>query len=208
MRVVGYVRISKDANGNGHSLEAQKTAIEAHCQSKGWELLRVEQDIQSGGSTKKRDGLERALKSLDNGEADYLCVTKLDRLSRSVSDFNAILQKYPQKLVILDLEIDLTSPFGEMVATVVSAMARLERRLISERTKAGLAQAKADGVKLGNPQFVRVSADVHERIKGLRDEGASYRSIADTLTSEGVPTAQGASTWSAETVRKIALRSG
>ena len=63
-----------------------------------------------------------------------------------------------------------------------------------------------DGVKLGNPLFVRVSDDVASKIKSLRDEGKSYRAIADMLTAEGIPTAQGAPKWSAETVRKIALR--
>lgn len=185
MKAVGYIRISKDANGNGHSLDAQRKAIEQACESREWELLRIEQDIQSGGSTRNRPGLDKALRLLDSGEADYLVVGKLDRLSRSVSDFNQLLETYPRKLVILDLGVDLTSPYGEMVATVVSAMARLERRLVSERTKAALAQARASGVKLGRESII--IPELAARIRNMKTSGLSLRAIARQLNDEGVP---------------------
>lgn len=207
MRAIGYRRISKDANGNGHSLQAQTSAIEQACAARGWELLGIEEDIQGGGSTRNRPGLERALAMLDAGKADVLVVAKLDRLSRSVSDFSAMLGKYPKQLLVLDLGVDLTSPYGEMVATVVSAMAQLERRLVSERTKAALAQARAEGRKLGNPSFTPAPKRVVTRIRKLREQGLSLRQIADKLNQAGTATPQGGKHWQAGSVASVLKRS-
>ena len=210
MKVIGYVRISKDANGNGHSLDAQRAAIEGHCSSKGWELVRIEEDISSGKKRDGRPGFNRALDACQSGEANCLVAAKLDRLTRSLLDFAKLVadaKKHRYDVVVIDQSFDLSTSHGKAMAGMLAIFAEWERDQIIERTKKALAQAKKDGVKLGNPHLVRVSDDVVATIQMMRDEGRSYRAIADSLTEDGIATAQGASKWSAETVRKIALRS-
>ena len=78
-------------------------------------------------------------------------VAKLDRLSRSMLDFAALMnaaQKQGWALVALDLGVDTSTPYGEMMANVLATFAQFERRLISQRTKEALAQKRAAGVQL------------------------------------------------------------
>src|SRR5439155_13324110 len=79
--------------------------------------------------------------------------------------------------------------------------ANLERRLIGERTKAGLAEAKRRGVRLGRPRSLPDA--VVQRIVTERQQGASLQAIADRLTDDGIAGAQGGRRWYASTVRAV-----
>jgi len=86
---------------------------------------------------------------------------------------------------------------------MLAAFAQHERRLIGERTRAALAEKRAQGVVLGRP---RVLPDaIRARIAGEHGKGVTLQLIADRLTVDGVPTARGGSRWHASTVRKVAL---
>jgi DNA invertase Pin-like site-specific DNA recombinase len=205
---LAYLRVSTDKQrDSGAGLAAQRTAIEADAQRRGWErssLLFIE-DVLSGKSA-KRPGLERARAVLANGEASTLIVAKMDRLSRSLLDFARIMadaQRQGWALLALDAPADPTTPAGELMATMLAAFAQHERRLIGERTRAALAEKQAQGVVLGRPRVL--SAAVRERIVTERDEGATFDLIAARLTVDGVPTARGGARWHASSVRKLAL---
>ena len=89
-----------------------------------------------------------------NGSADVLVAAKLDRLSRSLSDFAGLMataQKQKWALVALDCQVDTSTPSGEAMAHVMAVFSHLERRLISQRTREALAVKRAQGVKLGRP---------------------------------------------------------
>jgi DNA invertase Pin-like site-specific DNA recombinase len=106
---------------------------------------------------------------LADGSASVLVVTKLDRLSRSVIDFAALLalaERQGWALVVLDLGLDLTTPNGKFVASVMASVAQLERDLIGERTRQALAVKREQGIKLGRPSSV--PADVREFITQAR----------------------------------------
>ena len=82
-------------------------------------------------------------------------VAKLDRLSRSMTDFTRLMERSWKKgwaLVALDLGVDTTTPAGEMIANSVANFSQFERRLIGQRTKDALAVKRAQGVQLGRPQ--------------------------------------------------------
>jgi DNA invertase Pin-like site-specific DNA recombinase len=82
MNVIGYVRVSTDDQGrNGYGLDAQRSAIRAECDRRGWTLVRTEEDVRSGGTMKRRPGVGRAIASCDNNEAQALVAAKVDRLS-------------------------------------------------------------------------------------------------------------------------------
>ena len=95
------------------------------------------------------------MRSSNAGEADALVVAKLDRLSRSMIDFTALMGKAQRQgwaLVALDCAVDTTTPAGEAMANVLATFAQFERRLIGQRTREALAQKKAQGVRLGRPR--------------------------------------------------------
>jgi DNA invertase Pin-like site-specific DNA recombinase len=205
-RVIGYCRVSTDGQADsGAGLAAQRTAIEQECKLRGWNLLRIAKDTGSGKSITGRKALLKALDDLDAGHADGIIASKLDRLSRSVQDFCSVLERSTKKgwsVTVLDVAVDTSSPSGELLATVVSAFAQYERRLIGQRTKDALSARRAAGVRLGRPRSL--DPVVRERIVSERAEGRSFAAIADDLNDEGVGTAQGGARWHPSSVRAVA----
>jgi DNA invertase Pin-like site-specific DNA recombinase len=158
----------------------------------------------SGKSLAKRPALADALAAVENGEATTLVVAKLDRLSRSLVDFAALMERARAKgwnLVALDLGIDLSTPAGEFLASVMASAAQWERRIIGQRTREGLAAKKAAGVRLGRPASLPM--EVRRRIVEACRNGASYSAVARDLNADGVPTAQGGAKWYPATVRAL-----
>jgi DNA invertase Pin-like site-specific DNA recombinase len=205
MRVLGYVRVSTDEQGDsGAGLEAQRRAIVAECKRRGWHLVDVLEDSGYSAKDLKRPGIQAALETLKKHEASALVVAKLDRLSRSMLDFAALMnaaQKQGWALVALDLGVDSSTPSGEMMANVLATFAQFERRLIAQRTRDALAVKRSQGVRLGRPPAL--SETVRRRIRRMRGRGMTFRAIADTLNAEGVATAHGGARWHASTVRSV-----
>src|SRR5664280_1839930 len=209
VRAVGYRRVSTiEQADSGAGLAAQQLIIEAEAARRGWVLEEVHTDeAASGKSLVGRVALETAITAVESGRADVLVVAKLDRLSRSLLDFANLMaraQSNGWNLVALDLGIDLSTPAGEFLASVMASAAQWERRIIGQRTREGLAVKQAQGVRLGGPQVVR--QEVVSRIAASRADGATLTAIADELTAEGVPTAKGGLRWYPSTIRAI-LRS-
>ncbi len=197
MRVVGYLRVSTIEQADSRlGLDAQRSTIQAEADRRGWEVVWVE-DAGRSGRDLVRPGIERAMELLRSGEAGGLVVAKLDRLSRSLMDFAALMARANRegwRLVALDLGVDTSSPAGEMVANVMASFAQYERRLIGQRTREALQARRASGLPLGRPRLL--SAETIARIADLRADGLTLRAIAETLTASGVPTAQGRERWS------------
>ena len=208
MRAIGYTRVSTDEQGqSGLGLEAQVQTIRTEAERKGWSLDHIYSDVASGKSLRRRPDFGDALRELESGRAEVLIVAKLDRLSRSVSDFAAILAQTQVEgwaLNICDLGVDTTTPSGKMVAQIMMVLAEWEREMIGDRTKAALLAARARGTKLGRP--VNVDPETVRLIKILRTDGRSYRKIASLLNGQGTPTAQGGREWYASTVRAMTAR--
>jgi DNA invertase Pin-like site-specific DNA recombinase len=207
MQVIGYVRVSTDEQSNsGAGLAAQRSAIQAECERRGWKLVEIIEDAGYSAKDLKRPGVQVALETLKAGDAAGLVVAKLDRLSRSMLDFTAIMAKATKEgwaLVALDCAVDTTTPAGEAMANVLATFAQFERRLIGQRTREALAAKRAAGVRLGRPQSL--PADVRARIVSARQAGRSFAAIAGELNADQVPTAQGGKQWWPSTVRSAAL---
>jgi DNA invertase Pin-like site-specific DNA recombinase len=208
MRVIGYVRVSTEEQAmSGAGLEAQRQAIAAECERRGWKLIDVIEDAGWSAKDLRRPGIKAALQVLGAGDAKALVVAKLDRLSRSLLDFAGLMAKAQRQgwgVIALDVQVDTSTASGEAMANMLATFAQFERRLIGQRTKEALAVKKASGVRLGRPPTVPRA--VVRRIQQLRARGHSFRAIADELNESGVPTAQGGARWYAATVRHVLLR--
>lgn len=209
LRFFGYTRCSTDEQAeSGNGLEAQKQAIINEIASRpNAKLVWIGQDAGfSGSKADNRPSLQDILKRLRAKEADGLIVAKLDRLSRSVSDFATITElarKQHWSLLVLDAKVDTTSPVGEMMVNILATFAQFERRLISQRTKDGLARVRARGVKLGSSPIV--SPESIAELTSLHHSGLSYRQIAKSLNDRSIPSPRG-SIWYPSTAQKILLR--
>ncbi|MCE7872405.1 recombinase family protein [bacterium CPR1] len=143
---LGYMRVSK-ADGS-QSLDLQRDALLAA----DVDPARLYEDTVSG-RLDARPGLEAALKALRPG--DSLVVWKLDRLGRSLHHLVNTVHELTRRGIGLRVltgqgaSIDTTRPEGKLVFGIFAALAEFERELISERTKAGLASARARGRKGG-----------------------------------------------------------
>jgi DNA invertase Pin-like site-specific DNA recombinase len=139
---IGYARVSmQDQN-----LDLQKDAL----QKAGCEKIYVD---TMTGEAKNRPGLEQAFEMLREG--DTLVVWRLDRLGRSLKHLIELVQELSHRQVgfnSLQESIDTTSPSGKLVFHIFGALAEFERNLIAERTKAGLAAARARGRLGGRPK--------------------------------------------------------
>ena len=207
LKAVGYRRVSTSEQADsGAGLAAQESIIEAEVQRRGWELVGTYTDTASGKSLAGREALTEALDEVESGRAQVLVVAKLDRLSRSLLDFAALMaraQKGNWVLVALDLGIDLSTPAGEFLASVMASAAQWERRIIGQRTREGMAAKAASGVRLGPPRLV--TDGVCKQIAALRTQGRTWQAVADELNSLVVPTGKGGATWYASTARNALL---
>jgi len=146
--LVGYTRVSK-ADGS-QTLDLQKDALLAA----GVQAAQIYEDRASGKS-EARPGLEALRKALREG--DTLVVWKLDRLGRNLRDLVNTVHDLTQRGVGLKVlsghgaAVDTTTPSGKLVFGIFAALAEFERELISERTRAGLASARARGRRGGAP---------------------------------------------------------
>ena len=203
-RALGYVRVSTGQQvESGAGLDAQRAALEAEAQRRGW-TLEIATDAGLTGKNMRRPALADALDRLDRGEVDVLVSAKLDRVSRSVADFARLLERANSRgwrLVLLDLGVDTSTPAGEFVANTIANSAQYEGRLIGQRTREGLAAKRAAGVRLGRPSVL--PREVVERIVLERGTGATLRAITEGLTAEGVRTARGGTSWSTSSVQAV-----
>lgn len=190
MNVVAYIRVSTaEQADSGAGLDAQRQAIEAEANRRGWEVVEVFTDAGVSGKNLNRPGLAAALEAVEGGAAHALVVAKLDRLSRSLLDFAGLMERARRKdwaIVALDLGVDTSTPAGEMIANVLATFAQFERRLIGQRTRDALAAKRAQGVQLGRPR--EIDAATVERIRALNRAGLTPTAIARQLNDEGVPT--------------------
>ena len=201
-KVIGYVRVSTSKQDIGP--EVQIAALEAEALAKGWDLVIMREEAASAKSVAGRPVLVAALAELKAGRASVLAVSKLDRLSRNVADFAAMLDTAGRQgwaLVCLDLGVDTTTITGAAMAQVTCTFAEMERKRIGERTREGMAKIKATTGKHMGRRSVLPPATV-ELVHALRAEGLSMGKVAHRLNEDGVPTATG-KTWHASTVRQV-----
>jgi DNA invertase Pin-like site-specific DNA recombinase len=178
-RVALYFRVSTD----GQTTENQRLALEAIVAQRGWTIVVTYDDngISGAKGRDKRPGLDALLKDAMRGRFDVVMVWAMDRLGRSLADLIDTLRALEAAKVDLYLDqqaIDTTTPAGRMFFHITGAFAEFERDMIRSRVNAGLARARARGVKLGRP---KVSAKVESAIRARLAAGDGMLKIAKTL---------------------------
>lgn len=205
MKVIGYTRVSTaDQARDGYSLDAQRQAIEAECERRGWGLVEVIEDAGFSGRSDDRPGLQRALKLLAKRKAKGIVVARLDRLARSLLDLARWIDlsaKQKWAIVALDHELNTTTANGRLVARIIASVAQWESEINGERVRDGMAEARANGKVFG---FQRQAPDeVVAKIVRARRRGDSFNTIARRLDRQGIPTPNGGQKWYPSTVSRI-----
>jgi DNA invertase Pin-like site-specific DNA recombinase len=166
--VLGYARVSTgDQDVAGQTMRLEEAGA-----------IKVFTDVRSGKSM-DRPGLTELLAYARKG--DTLAVVRLDRLGRSLAELISIVEQLKARgLALLSLEekIDTSSAAGELIFHVFGAIAHFERRLIAERTKDGIAAARARGKRPGRQP---VDADKVQAALKLVEAGLSPTKAASQL---------------------------
>lgn len=220
MKLVGYVRISTDSQIDNTSIEDQREKLKAYAIAFGHDLVEIFEEVQSGKNTSSRPEFIKAMQMVVN-TADGIIATKLDRIARNTRDVLAmvedVLKPNNKSLVLLDINVDTSSPTGIMVLTMLAAMAQLERDVIKERTQGGRKSKKASGgYAYGSPKFGAESrnaelvvneaeAEVIEIIRRHRKSGKSFQKIADYLNQNSYQTKENKK-WYATTISNVYKR--
>lgn len=228
---VAYLRVSTGRQGrSGLGLEAQRSAVDAFLRPGDVLLARRFTEVESGKKA-ARPALAEAI-ALCRATGAILLVAKLDRLSRNVPFLRSLIDG-DVGVAFGDMPHVPAGAMGRFILTQMAAVAELEAGLISERTKAALAEAKKRGVKLGGDRGYRPTSiaqldpkaggrasalvrsgaanraafQASSAIRAARDAGAtSLHQIAAALTTRGIATPSGSGAWTATAVRRVLAR--
>src|SRR4051812_42961505 len=155
MRVVGYIRVSTEEQASeGISLDAQRAKLEAYARLYDLDLVAVEVDAGASAKTLERPGLRAALARLEAGDVEGLLIAKLDRLSRSVLDWNTLIESHfgpagGRQLFSVADSIDTRTAAGRLVLNVLMSVAQWERETIVERTRDAMAHKRTRSERVG-----------------------------------------------------------
>lgn len=206
---VAYLRVSTEEQvKSGAGLGGQRAAIEAYASLRDWQIPPenwfIDEGISGTVSPWERPQLFAALEALSHGQAAILLFHRPDRLARKAADLLALRDRAEKEgwaLVSSDGSVDLTTPGGRMMFTMLGGIAEMERDLISQRTREALAARQSAGVRLGRPP--KLPDEVVARILRERAQGSTWQNIADRLNDEQVPTAHAGARWWPATVLKV-----
>jgi DNA invertase Pin-like site-specific DNA recombinase len=176
MRVAIYARVStKDQSCN-----LQLRDLETYCTARKFKLFREYIDVGESGAKDSRPELNKLMADARKRKFDTILVWRFDRFARSTKHLLLALEEFRSlgiQFVSYQENIDTTSPLGQALFTIVSAVAQLERDLIRERVNAGIRHARASGKRLGRP---RRFVDTEQLIR-LKGDGLSLREMAKKL---------------------------
>lgn len=221
MKVVAYLRVSTNEQANsGQSLDSQQHKLEAYASLYDLEIVEICVDAGESAKSLKRPGIQRALELMHSGDAQGLLVAKLDRLTRSVSDWQLLIddffseRKGKQLFSVAD-SIDTRTAAGRMVLNILLSVAQWEREAIGERTKDALQNKIRKGERCGKIRYGydlaldrktlvanRSEQKGIELMQNLRSSGLSYRKIAVEMDRQEFPTKEGRN-WNFNSIKSI-----
>ena len=211
-----YIRVStEDQAREGFSLPEQEKRLRAMCEYKGYEIYDVYEERGISAKTGNyRPEFERLLQDIKDKKCNTIVVLKLDRLTRSVFDWEKIIRFLEENDAYLDCandDINTTNANGKMISRILTSVSQNEIERTSERTKIGLAGAIASGhiphkSPFGYKRIDKIlvpdesTKDDIIRIFNLYHEGNSYQTISNLYNEEKV---LGKTNWKDSTILKI-----
>jgi DNA invertase Pin-like site-specific DNA recombinase len=171
-----YTRVSTN---DQQTIPLQIRALREYAARRGWTIVLQVRDVNSGAA--KREARAKLLEAARRREIDVVLVWRLDRWGRSVTDLLNTLEELDHLgvgFVSLTEALDFTTPAGRAMAGLLAVFASFERDVLRERTRAGLANARQNGIRLGRPMTAGLQA---AEIQKLHRAGVAKAEIARRL---------------------------
>jgi site-specific DNA recombinase len=218
-RVGVYCRISLDRDGQSLAIERQEEACRALCAKEGWEVvgLYVDRNLSAFKKGVVRPEFDRLQADVKAGRINTVVIWKLDRLSRSVSDFSRFLEfvtEHGCALASVSDAIDTTTPMGKSMLQITSVMAELEaattgyRVAEAERHRARQGLWHGGGFRaFGYTRNGEIVPDEAAELRAMADAlhgGQSLWAVAADLNERGILTTAG-NTWTSRTLSQTLL---
>lgn len=178
MRIAAYLRVSTDQQSH----DSQRAELEDYCCRRAWHGVQWFNDTASGAKS-DREGLAALMEQVRRGKLDAVVTFKLDRLARSLPHLAQLIAEFQAHRVALvcpsqGIDTSNANPAAMLQINVLAAVAQFEREIITERVNAGIAAAKARGVRMGRPPKNQRHAGA---VAGLAAEGLSAAEIGRRL---------------------------
>lgn len=193
MKAIGvYLRVSTLDQSKG--IESQERALKDYCNNQGFENIIWYKDKLSGKDT-NRPAFQKLQRDIFNGKVDTVICWKLDRLSRSLQDGVNVLCEWLKRdirIISVTQQLDFSGLTGQLVASVLFALAALERENLRENTKRGIAAARARGAKLGKrpklfaKNIIPLIEKGHTILEVSERLGKTKQAIYNCLKREGI----------------------
>ena len=175
-KVAIYVRVST----SDQSTTTQEGQLREFADARGWQISKIYSDIISGAKD-SRPGLNQLMEDCRKRKVDLVLVWKFDRFARSLRHLVTALDEFKRLGIHFTSAtegVDTTVPSGELVFQIFGAIAQFERALISERVKAGIAEARRNGKHLGRPAIKKLSPAEIRNVRAARRKGVTLRRLA------------------------------
>lgn len=189
MRIFSYARVSTESQTTENQKLELKNFVEKSLNGSFLEKYYFSENISGKVPASERPEFQKLLNKLDDD--DVLVVAKIDRLGRSTKDvlntIDIITKEKKCKLFVVQLGVtDLSSPAGSLLITMLSAVAQMERDLIVERTKSGLARAKLNGKVGGKPSLEKILNKKGYSINDVMAALATKKTIKEVAKQFGI----------------------
>lgn len=222
MRAVGYVRVSTEEQvRQGISLDAQRERIRLYANLYDVDIVEVYGDEGSTGYKLGRRGLQASLGAIEDGDAEAIIISQIDRLSRNLEDFLYLLSKYfMSRYVLMSVseQLDCRTPTGKFALTILAAVAQLQLETTRERTKGALDYKRRRQEYIGGEVpygWARGEGDKDKLVmvpseqltianaRELRSQGLTLRAIGKELISRGCFPRKGGGGWAPNQIKRL-----
>ena len=221
MKAVIYTRVStEEQSREGVSLANQLSKCRLQAQLDDMDVVAEIEDAGKSAKNLNREGIQKIIHMVKHKECNAVVIFKLDRLTRSVTDLNEIvntLNKYGVSLVSVQDHLDTQSASGRMVMNLLATISQWERETIAERTSTALQYKKSENKKycgitpFGFKNVDGLLIEVAEEqealtmMRTMRNQGAPFYAIADKLNEMSIKPRKGGK-WHFSSVRYILIR--
>ncbi|MGH3476718.1 MAG: recombinase family protein [Nocardioidaceae bacterium] len=217
MRAIIHLRQSLDRDGTGAAVERQREDCERLCAERGWDVVQVVNENDTSATNGDREKFAAMLAAIENGEADVIVAWHVDRLTRKLTELEALIELAERtgvRIATVTGDVDLSTDAGRLVGRILASVARGEIERKSARQKRAAVQAAEQGrLPGGPPPFGWRKDGTHDPVQAdhLRDAyrqilaGATLKGIALDWNRRGIESSPGRTAWNHTTLRRRLL---